>query len=136
MEGSGVVLNDNGYIAVVRMKQTAADLNDASQPLFKMMNLIRFSGEDLRQTIVPYLDGLIGCGGVASYTEELLSQLIERKGLQIAAARRDEVRWYEIDTKADLRIAEAMFITAREICSPFEPGDRLCFATSSTLPMR
>lgn len=115
MEGSAVILSDNGYIAEVRMRQTAADIADGSQPLFKTMNLIRFCGQDLRQTIVPYLDDLIGCGAVASYTEELLAQLIERKGLQIAAARCDDVRWYEIDSEADLRIAEAMFMTAREL---------------------
>lgn len=115
MEGSAVVLNDNGYIAEVRMKQTAADLNEGAKPLFKTMNLIRFAGEDLRQTIVPYLDDLIGCGAVTSYTEELLSQLIEHEGLRIAAARCDDFRWYEIDCEADLRIAEAMFITAREM---------------------
>ncbi|NRP70930.1 D-glycero-alpha-D-manno-heptose 1-phosphate guanylyltransferase [Ensifer psoraleae] len=116
MEGSAVVLTNNGYIAEVRMKQTAANLNDGSPPLFKTMNLIRFSGEDLRRTIVPHLNEIIiSAGAVKSYTEELLSKLVRRRGLQIAAARCDGLKWYEIDNEADLRFAEAMFLTAREI---------------------
>ncbi|MDL2409799.1 phosphocholine cytidylyltransferase family protein [Rhizobium calliandrae] len=115
MEGSAVVLTENGYIADVRMKQTAANLADASPRLFKTMNLIRFSANDLRDTIVPHLDDLIGGGAVKSYTEELLSDLIKKKDLQIAAARCDDVRWYEIDTEDDLRVTEAMFLTLREI---------------------
>ncbi|MDK1378133.1 MULTISPECIES: phosphocholine cytidylyltransferase family protein [unclassified Sinorhizobium] len=115
MEGSAVVLTENDYIAEVRMKQTAANLIDGSPQLFKTMNLIRFSGTDLRETIVPHLDHLIGCGAVKSYTEELLSDLVQIKDLRIAAARCDGVRWYEIDNEDDLRIAEAMFLTAREI---------------------
>ncbi|UVC15500.1 phosphocholine cytidylyltransferase family protein [Mesorhizobium onobrychidis] len=115
MEGSAVVLTNGGYIAEVRMKQTAANLNDSSPPLFKTMNLIRFSGEDLRRTIVPYLNDIISAGAVKSYIEELLSNLIQLKGLRIAAGRCDSLKWYEIDNEADLRIAEAMFSTAREI---------------------
>ncbi|MBP1884829.1 phosphocholine cytidylyltransferase family protein [Sinorhizobium mexicanum] len=115
MEGSAVVLTENGYIAEVRMKQAAANLIDGSPRLFKTMNLIRFSGTDLRETIVPHLDNLICCGAVKSYTEELLSDLVQKKDLRIAAARCDDVRWYEIDNEDDLRIAEALFLTARNI---------------------
>ncbi|GLS32035.1 MobA-like NTP transferase domain-containing protein [Mesorhizobium albiziae] len=109
MEGSAVVLTDHGYIAEVRMGQTAANLMDGSPRLFKTMNLIRFSGEDLRTTIIPHLDDLIGAGAVKSYTEELLSQLVQQKGLQIAAARCDDLKWYEIDSEEDLLIAERIF---------------------------
>ncbi|WP_192385124.1 phosphocholine cytidylyltransferase family protein [Mesorhizobium silamurunense] len=115
MEGSAVVLTNNGYIAEVRMKQTAANLTDGSPPLFKTMNLIRFSGEALGRTIVPHLNDIIRAGAIKSYVEELLSDLVRLKGLQIAAARCDSLKWYEIDNETDLRIAEAMFTTAREI---------------------
>ncbi|APO70309.1 nucleotidyltransferase protein (plasmid) [Rhizobium gallicum] len=114
MEGSAVVVTENGYIAEVRMNQTAANLIDGSPRLFKTMNLIRLSGNDLRETIVPRLDDLIGSGAVNSYTEDLLSDLVQKKALWIAAARCDDVRWYEIDNEDDLRVAEAMFTTPRE----------------------
>ncbi|WP_432284976.1 phosphocholine cytidylyltransferase family protein [Aminobacter sp. BA135] len=109
MEGSAVILTDHGYIAEVRMGQTAANLTDGSPQLFKTINLIRLSGEDLRTTIIPHLDALIGAGAVKSYIEELLSQLVQQKGLQIAAARCDDLKWYEIDSEEDLLIAERIF---------------------------
>ncbi|MES4992387.1 phosphocholine cytidylyltransferase family protein [Phyllobacterium sp. 22229] len=109
MEGSAVVLTDEGYIAEVRMKQTAANLVDGSPPLFKTMNLMRLSSADLRSKIVPFLDEMIGTGAVKAYTEELFANLIERRGLRMAAARCDDLRWYEIDSADDLRIAERIF---------------------------
>lgn len=109
MEGSAVVLSDNGYIAEVRLKQTAANLAPEGPTLFKTLNLIRFSGADLRSTIIPVLDDMVGSGAVKAYTEELLAHLIARHGLQLAAARCDDLKWYEIDSADDLRIAEKMF---------------------------
>lgn len=114
MEGSAVVLNDDGCIAEVRMKQTAANLADASVKLFKTMNLIRFSCEDLRELLVPHLDELIGIGAVKTYTEELLANLIAREGLKLVAVRCDNLKWYEIDDEGDLRIAEGIFAAAVE----------------------
>ncbi|MFB9950935.1 phosphocholine cytidylyltransferase family protein [Rhizobium puerariae] len=109
MEGSAVVLTGEGYIAEVRMKQTAANLTDGSPPLFKTMNLMRLGSTDLRSRIVPFLDEMIGTGAVKAYTEELFANLIERRGLRMAAARCDDLRWYEIDSADDLRIAERIF---------------------------
>jgi NDP-sugar pyrophosphorylase family protein len=110
MEGSAVILGPDGIISEVRMKQTAANLNVKGGPkLFKTMNLLRFSGETLTKMIVPVLDELIGTGAVKSYTEELLAHLIERKGLKLRATRCDDLKWYEIDSEDDLRIAEGIF---------------------------
>ncbi len=93
------------------MGQTAENLTDGSPQLFKTMNLIRFSGEDLRTTIVPHLDDLMGAGAVKSYCEELLSQLVQQKELQIAAVRCDDLKWDEINSEEDLLIAERVFAT-------------------------
>jgi NDP-sugar pyrophosphorylase family protein len=110
MEGSAVILGPDGIISEVRMKQTAANLNVNGGPkLFKTMNLLRFSGETLTKMVVPVLDELIGSGAVKSYTEELLAHLIERKGLKLGATRCDDLKWYEIDSEDDLRIAEGIF---------------------------
>ncbi|TNM65351.1 phosphocholine cytidylyltransferase family protein [Aliirhizobium smilacinae] len=115
MEGSAVVLTETGYIAEVRMKQTAENLSDGSPPLFKTMNLLRLGGRDLRHLIVPHLSEMINAGAVKSYTEELLSNLIRLSGLQIAAARCDDLKWCEIDNEADLNLAEAIFARTREV---------------------
>jgi NDP-sugar pyrophosphorylase family protein len=110
MEGSAVVLDADGMIAEVRMKQTAADLTRAGAPkLFKTMNLLRLSVSTLRRTVVPALDDLIRSGATKAYTEELLAHLIANRGMKLHATRCDDLKWYEIDSEADLRLAESIF---------------------------
>ncbi|QOZ23987.1 phosphocholine cytidylyltransferase family protein [Bradyrhizobium sp. CCBAU 51753] len=110
MEGSAVLLSDAGLITCFRMKQTAANLVAGGPRLFKTMNLLRFSATTLRTTIVPALNDIIGSGATQAYIEELLAYLVERRGLQLTAARCDDLRWYEIDSIEDLRVAERIFV--------------------------
>ncbi|WFU40191.1 phosphocholine cytidylyltransferase family protein [Bradyrhizobium sp. CB82] len=112
MQGSAVTLSENGLISAFRLKQTAANLDGNGPVLFKTMNILRFNSVTLRNTIVPALNDLIGSGATQTYTEELLAHLVESSGLQLAAARCDDLRWYEIDSTDDLRIAESIFATA------------------------
>ncbi|MEY9679577.1 NDP-sugar pyrophosphorylase family protein [Bradyrhizobium elkanii] len=116
MEGSAVELSDDELISAFRMKQTSASLAGGPR-LFKTLNVLRFAASTLRNTIVPALNEIIGSGATRAYTEELLAFLIERRGLQLAATRCDGLKWYEIDTPADLQIAETIFAT-RPILSP------------------
>ncbi|WP_253626032.1 MULTISPECIES: phosphocholine cytidylyltransferase family protein [unclassified Bradyrhizobium] len=109
MEGSAVLLSDSGLISEFRMKQTGANLVANGPRLFKVMNLLRLSAATLKETIVPALDEIIGSGATQAYTEELLSYLVELRGLQLATARCDHLKWYEIDTPEDLQIAERIF---------------------------
>lgn len=109
MEGSAVLLSADGFISEVRLKQTAANLVAGGPRLFKTLNLIRFSGTDLRSTIVPALNDLVGSGATRAYTEEILAHLIDRGGLKLAAARCDDFKWCEIDSAEDLRMAERIF---------------------------
>ncbi|KRP85879.1 hemolysin activation protein [Bradyrhizobium yuanmingense] len=109
MEGSAVLLSQNGFISGFRMKQTASNLVADGPKLFKTMNLLRLSAPTLKTTIVPTLDDIIAAGARQTYTEELLDYLIERRGLQLAAARCDGLSWYEIDNAEDLQIAERIF---------------------------
>ncbi|OCK60210.1 phosphocholine cytidylyltransferase family protein [Bradyrhizobium sp. LMTR 3] len=124
MEGSAVLLSDSGLISGFRMKQTAAKLVTDGPRLFKTMNLLRFSARTLRATIVPGLDDIIGSGAAQAYIEELLAYLVERRGLQLAAARCDALRWYEIDSTEDLRIAERIFAGANTFGLPCELQNR------------
>lgn len=109
MQGSAVVLSGNGFISTFRMRQTAADLDGNGPGLFKTMNLFRFNFVTLTGMIVPALDDMIASGTTQAYTEELLAYLVEKRGLQLAAARCDDTRWYEIDSAQDLRTAERLF---------------------------
>jgi NDP-sugar pyrophosphorylase family protein len=113
MEGSAVLLSDDGDIVEVRTKQTADDLRrNAGPTLFKTMNLLRFSADTLRDTVVPALDELVNNAETNVYTEQLLGRLIRDRGFKLGAARCDDLRWYEIDSVADLRIAERIFAPA------------------------
>lgn len=112
MEGSAVLLSDSSFISAFRMKQTAANVVADGPTLFKTMNLLRFSASTLKETIVPALDDIIASGARQAYTEELLAYLVETRGLKLAAARCDDLKWYEIDSVDDLRTAERIF--ARE----------------------
>lgn len=112
MEGTAVVLGGDGIIAEVRMKQTAANLI-AGLPLFKTMNIFRFSAAALRHLVVPALDQIIGAGAATSYIEQILAHLIRDRGMRIVGARCDDLKWYEIDSEADLRIAEGIFSSDR-----------------------
>ena len=113
MEGSAALLGADDVITEIRMRQSAADLPAGSAaPLFKTMNLFRFSAAALHHLIVPELDRLVGGGAQAIYTEELLAHLIADHGLRLTAVRCDADKWYEIDNEADLRIAEDIFAPA------------------------
>ncbi|TWB87236.1 MobA-like NTP transferase protein [Bradyrhizobium macuxiense] len=120
MEGSAVLLSDDGFISSFRLKQTAANLAANGPSLFKTMNLLRLSAPTLRTTIVPALDDIIGAGATQGYIEELLAYLVERRGLQLAAARCDGLRWYEIDSVEDLRIAERIFTDSPSSVLPYK----------------
>ncbi|RXH35345.1 hemolysin activation protein [Bradyrhizobium nanningense] len=112
MQGSAVLLSDLGFISEFRLKQTAKNLIADDRPLYKTMNLLRLSASTLRTELVPALDDMIKAGATRAYTEELLSYLVETQGLQLAAVRCDDLRWYEIDDAEDLRIAERIFAKA------------------------
>ncbi|WP_027532945.1 phosphocholine cytidylyltransferase family protein [Bradyrhizobium sp. WSM3983] len=109
MQGSAVLLTESGYISHFRMKQSGADSSDSYPMLFKTLNLLRLSASTLRMTIVPALNDLVGSGATQAYTEELLAYLVERRGLQLAATRCDDLRWCEIDNAEDLRTANRLF---------------------------
>ncbi|WOH80289.1 phosphocholine cytidylyltransferase family protein [Bradyrhizobium sp. BEA-2-5] len=109
MQGSAVLLSKEGLISAFRLKQSSANLSQNGPALFKTMNLLRLSESSLSNIIVPALDDIIGSGATQAFTEELLAYLVERRGMQLAAARCDGLKWYEIDSAEDLRIAEELF---------------------------
>ncbi|UWU67832.1 phosphocholine cytidylyltransferase family protein [Bradyrhizobium sp. NC92] len=109
MEGSAVLLSQNGFITGFRLKQTASDLVANGPRLFKTMNLLRLSAPTLKATIVPTLDDIISAGARQTYTEEFFGYLIAKRDLRLSAARCDGLSWYEIDNAEDLQIAERIF---------------------------
>lgn len=108
MTGSAVLLSAQSTVRAFRMNQTAAHLG--SEPLYKTVNIFRFSEPTLRQTLVPALDHLIASGGTKAYVEQLLAMLVTEGHLELRGAVCRDVRWFEIDSETDLRIAERIFL--------------------------
>jgi NDP-sugar pyrophosphorylase family protein len=107
MSGSAVTLSDDGHVREFRMNQSIADLS--AEPLYKTINLFRFGKDTLREHLVPRLDHVFACGGSKAYVEQVLASLIADGELRIKAALCDDLRWFEIDSTADLCVAERIF---------------------------
>ncbi|UVO30487.1 phosphocholine cytidylyltransferase family protein [Bradyrhizobium arachidis] len=108
-QGAAVLLSDSGFISGFCMSKAAAGFVAEGPRLFKTMNLLRFSAPTLKTTIVPALDDIVTSGAIRAYADELVAYLIEKRGLQLGAARCKDLRWCGIDSVEDLRIAELIF---------------------------
>ncbi len=110
MEGSAVTLTPEGRISGVRMRQTVSNIREPeAPPLFKTMNLFAFSPRALRDFLVPALDEMVRQGAVETYTEQILAEVIHNRDLPIQSVNCGDLKWYEIDSAGDLRIAENIF---------------------------
>ena len=117
MRGSAVTLDSTGDIFGFRMNQTSADL-DCVEPLFKTINVFRFAGSTLRETLVPALDRFITSGGTKGYVEQFMGQIIAEYDWKLAGAYCGDTKWFEIDSEADLRTAEKSFGGHQETLRP------------------
>lgn len=107
MSGSAVVLSDDGQVREFRMNQSGANLS--MEPLYKTINLFRFGADTLRDHLVPRLNDLVASGGSKAYVEQVLAGLIADGRLSIKGVLCDDLRWFEIDSTADLCVAERIF---------------------------
>jgi len=107
MSGTAAVVSDSGIVCDIRMNQTAGD--PAAGPLYKTVNLFRFTARTLRRHLVPALDSVVASGECRTYVEELLATLVGDNRIRLRGALCDDLRWFEIDSTADLRIAERIF---------------------------
>jgi|SRR5215471_1655937 len=115
MTGSAVTLGRDHAIEAVLMNQTAS--SGAGAALFKTMNLFRFTADRLRHALLPALYDFVGKGAVTAYLEQVLADLIAG-GLRLTAVECGDLRWFEIDSEADLRIAETIFAGAAQSARP------------------
>ena len=107
INGSAAWVNPDGSVREFRMNQSVASIGD--EPLYKTVNVCRFTAQTLERTLVPALDRLIGEGTHKGYVEQVLAQLIASGSLRLRGAFCSGLRWFEIDNAADLRIAESIF---------------------------
>ncbi|WP_081160115.1 sugar phosphate nucleotidyltransferase [Ensifer aridi] len=107
MSGSAVNLDANGLVTAFVMNQTPQAAQASN--LFKCINVTAFSPATSRTSLVTALRRAIQAGAMKAYVEEILASLIDRGGLALSAVDCSETRWFEIDSEADLRIAERLF---------------------------
>jgi hypothetical protein len=114
MTGSAVTLDSAGHISSFRMNQTAADLA-CGIPLYKTMNVLRLSERTLRSAFVPALDRFIKRGEVRGYVEQVMAELVNDLGWNLPAVQCGDLKWFEIDSAADLHLAERIFARSPRI---------------------
>ncbi|APO70285.1 hypothetical protein IE4872_PC00258 (plasmid) [Rhizobium gallicum] len=72
----------------------------------KVMDLIQLDDATFRTMIDLIVKDLIYSGIARAYTQERLAHLVGRRGLQLAAARCEELKWYENGSQEALHVAE------------------------------
>lgn len=92
-----------------KVKSFHSDTVKASKEIrYKTVNIYSLSLNSWYR-VVEKLDQYISEGKVNNYYETVFTQMVTEKSLSFQAVFFDSKPWYEIDTMADLRLAEKMF---------------------------
>ena len=111
MDGTMVRLdNDNNIVNFV--PKAAFDYNEASS-YYKTVNIYKFSREFSQTKYVPFLEAYSKAVGNNEYYENVLRIISFLNSHELKALPITNEKWYEIDEKQDLDIAEALFADER-----------------------
>ena len=113
MDGTMVRIDTDNNIVNFIPKQ-AFDYNHVDS-YYKTVNIYKFSKDFLRNSYVPFLDAYTKAVGDNEYYENVLRiiTLLDNSNLKALDIGRE--RWYEIDDKQDLDIAEALFADDQDV---------------------
>lgn len=106
MDGTVTLLDDQGFICRFVPKR-AIDPNATGY--HKTVNIYRLGRDFCVDCLAPELQANLARAGKQIYYEEVFGGIVERGLAQFKALVVDHLAWYEIDTAADLRAAEALF---------------------------
>ena len=113
MDGTMVCIdNDNN---IVNFVSKAAFRYDDIDKYYKTVNIYKFSKEFSRTKYVPFLDAYTKAIGNNEYYENVLRVITLLDGKELKALPIKNEKWYEIDDKQDLDIAEALFAEEKDI---------------------
>ena len=113
MDGTMVCIdNDNN---IVNFVSKAAFCYDDIDKYYKTVNIYKFSKEFSRTKYVPFLDAYTKAIGNNEYYENVLRVITLLDGKELKALPIKNEKWYEIDDKQDLDIAEALFAEEKDI---------------------
>ncbi len=113
MDGTMVRLDEEQNI-VNFISKDAFDYNDVDS-YYKTVNIYKLSQQFSQQKYVPFLDAYTKAVGTNEYYENVLRILSLLNGHDMKALPIGNEKWYEIDDKQDLDIAEALFADEKDI---------------------
>ena len=113
MDGTMVRLDDEQNI-VNFISKDAFDYNDVDS-YYKTVNIYKLSRQFSQQKYVPFLDAYTKAVGNNEYYENLLRIISLLNNHDMKALPIGQEKWYEIDDKQDLDIAEALFADEKDV---------------------
>ena len=113
MDGTMVRLDEEQNI-VNFISKDAFDYNDVDS-YYKTVNIYKLSKQFSRQKYVPFLDAYTKAVGNNEYYENVLRIISLLNNHDMKALPIGQEKWYEIDDKQDLDIAEALFADEQDV---------------------
>ena len=113
MDGTMVRLDDEQNI-VNFISKDAFDYNDVDS-YYKTVNIYKLSRQFSQQKYVPFLDAYTKAVGNNEYYENVLRIISLLNNHDMKALPIGNEKWYEIDDKQDLDIAEALFADEKDV---------------------
>ena len=113
MDGTMVRLDDDNNI-VNFVPKAAFDYNETDS-YYKTVNIYKFSREFSQMKYVPFLEAYSKAVGNNEYYENVLRIISFLNSHDLKALPITNEKWYEIDDKQDLDIAEALFADEKDL---------------------
>lgn len=113
MDGTMVCIDDDRNI-VNFIPKKAFKYSDTDK-YYKTVNIYKFSKEFLRDKYIPFLDSYSKVMGNNEYYENVLRIISFLNNTDLKALPITAEKWYEIDDKQDLDIAECLFAEEKDI---------------------
>jgi len=113
MDGTMVRLDEEQHI-VNFISKDAFDYSDVDS-YYKTVNIYKFSKDFLQYQYVPFLDAYTKAVGNNEYYENVLRIISLLNSHNMKALPVGNEKWYEIDDKQDLDIAEALFADDKDV---------------------
>ena len=113
MDGTMVQIDDDQNI-VNFISKAAFNYADVDS-YYKTVNIYKFSKAFLSEKYVPFLEAYTKAVGLNEYYENVLRILSLLNGHDLKALPIGHEKWYEIDDKQDLDIAEALFADEKDV---------------------
>ena len=117
MDGTMVRIDEDDNI--VNFVPKDAFRYDDVDKYYKTVNIYKFSKEFSKTKYVPFLDAYTKAVGNNEYYENVLRIISFLNSKELKALPISNEKWYEIDDKQDLDIAEALFAEEKDILNKY-----------------